>query len=89
MIGVFDMGDDEVVQLIENNKQVILYGPPGTGKTYNARKIAIELIDKHFSENSEWGITMFTGFEESDFKNFNGTKKYSEIPSTINRLQFF
>ncbi|MCK4798410.1 MAG: PhoH family protein [Spirochaetes bacterium] len=47
------MGDDEVVQLIENNKQVILYGPPGTGKTYNARKIAIELIDKHFSENSD------------------------------------
>ncbi|MCK4797945.1 MAG: AAA family ATPase [Spirochaetes bacterium] len=46
------MGNEEVVLLIENNKQVILYGPPGTGKTYNARKIAIELIEKHFSENS-------------------------------------
>lgn len=35
---------DEIKQLLYK-KQIILYGPPGTGKTYNARKLAVELIE--------------------------------------------
>ena len=31
---------DEVVELLEDKRQVILYGPPGTGKTYLALQLA-------------------------------------------------
>jgi hypothetical protein len=31
---------DEIVDLLEDKKQVILYGPPGTGKTYLAKTLA-------------------------------------------------
>ena len=36
---------EELVELLEKKKQVILYGPPGTGKTYNTKIIALSLID--------------------------------------------
>lgn len=35
---------DEVVELLEDKKQVVFYGPPGTGKTYFARKLAEILV---------------------------------------------
>lgn len=31
---------DDIVELLEDKRQVILYGPPGTGKTYLARELA-------------------------------------------------
>jgi len=34
----------DIVDLLENKKQVILYGPPGTGKTYKSKQIAYELL---------------------------------------------
>lgn len=37
--------NDEVVELNENPKNIILYGPPGTGKTYNVINKALEIID--------------------------------------------
>lgn len=36
---------DEMIDLLEQRKQIILYGPPGTGKTYVARAIARHLTD--------------------------------------------
>ncbi|WP_271813637.1 McrB family protein [Clostridium beijerinckii] len=38
-------GNDEVDELNENPKNIILYGPPGTGKTYNVINKALEIID--------------------------------------------
>jgi 5-methylcytosine-specific restriction protein B len=35
---------EEVVELLNERRQLIFYGPPGTGKTYLARKIANELV---------------------------------------------
>lgn len=32
---------------LERKGQIILYGPPGTGKTYQARRLAMELIARH------------------------------------------
>lgn len=34
----------EYIEILEYKKQMILQGPPGTGKTYNAKKIAEQLI---------------------------------------------
>ena len=31
---------EEIVELLQDKKQVIFYGPPGTGKTYLAQKLA-------------------------------------------------
>lgn len=31
---------DEVLELLEDKRQVVFYGPPGTGKTYIAKKLA-------------------------------------------------
>ena len=33
----------DIVELLEDKRQVILYGPPGTGKTYLAKELAKEL----------------------------------------------
>jgi 5-methylcytosine-specific restriction protein B len=35
---------DEVVDLLNERRQLIFYGPPGTGKTYIARRLASELV---------------------------------------------
>jgi 5-methylcytosine-specific restriction protein B len=35
---------DEVVDLLNERRQLIFYGPPGTGKTFLARKLANELV---------------------------------------------
>ena len=34
------------IDLIKCKNQIILYGPPGTGKTYNARELAVDLIER-------------------------------------------
>jgi 5-methylcytosine-specific restriction protein B len=36
---------DEMVDLLEERRQIILYGPPGTGKTYLALEVASRLTD--------------------------------------------
>jgi 5-methylcytosine-specific restriction protein B len=33
----------EIAELLEENRQLVLYGPPGTGKTYLAKHLAAEL----------------------------------------------
>ncbi|WP_426765953.1 McrB family protein [Pseudarthrobacter sp. 1G09] len=35
----------EIADLLEENRQLVLYGPPGTGKTYLAKHLAAELAD--------------------------------------------
>lgn len=35
---------EDIVELLEDKKQVVFYGPPGTGKTYFARKLAEALV---------------------------------------------
>ncbi|MFF1253584.1 McrB family protein [Pseudarthrobacter sp. NPDC058329] len=35
----------EIAELLEENRQLVLYGPPGTGKTYLAKHLAAELAD--------------------------------------------
>lgn len=37
----------QVVDMLERKRQVILYGPPGTGKTYQAERVALEIVARH------------------------------------------
>ena len=37
----------EVLAMLERKPQVILYGPPGTGKTWQAERVALELVARH------------------------------------------
>ncbi|WP_284985986.1 AAA family ATPase [Arthrobacter sp. fls2-241-R2A-172] len=40
----------EIAELLEENRQLVLYGPPGTGKTYLAKHLAAELAGDHTDE---------------------------------------
>lgn len=51
-IGHFASDNENIPDLYQNllliKKQIILYGPPGTGKTYQARRLAVEIIKEAF-----------------------------------------
>lgn len=36
---------DEMVELLEDKRQIVLYGPPGTGKTYLALRLALAIVE--------------------------------------------
>ncbi len=36
---------DEMVELLEDKRQIVLYGPPGTGKTYLALRLARAIVE--------------------------------------------
>ncbi|MDQ0635266.1 5-methylcytosine-specific restriction protein B [Arthrobacter pascens] len=40
----------EIAELLEENRQLVLYGPPGTGKTYLAKHLAAELANDSTDE---------------------------------------
>jgi len=40
-----DENNSDVIQLLQNKKQVILYGPPGTGKTFETKGISYLLLN--------------------------------------------
>ncbi|XAS68264.1 AAA family ATPase [Micrococcaceae bacterium Sec5.7] len=40
----------EIAELLEENRQLVLYGPPGTGKTYLAKHLAAQLADDSTDE---------------------------------------
>ena len=53
----------DIVELLEDKRQVILYGPPGTGKTYFARHLAWMLTriqnDEEYGETPPFSLVQF------------------------------
>ena len=41
----------DITELLESKKQIVLYGPPGTGKTYNAKRLALQILGKNPDDN--------------------------------------
>lgn len=56
---------DEIVSILENNKNLILTGAPGTGKTYLAEKLAGELT---YDNPKQWTKVQFhPSYDYTDF----------------------
>jgi 5-methylcytosine-specific restriction enzyme B len=62
--GSFSAGSDPV-DALELKKQLVLFGPPGTSKTYEAKRIASQIVRRHALK--AWSpVTYFRGQERVD-----------------------
>jgi 5-methylcytosine-specific restriction enzyme B len=55
---------DEIVELLEDKRQVVLYGPPGTGKTFLALKLARAITEGDESRMSVVQFHPATSYED-------------------------
>ena len=62
---------NDIIELLEENKQVILTGAPGTGKTYLARQIAADMIGTNLDDlenNDQFKFVQFhPSYDYTDF----------------------
>ena len=79
----------EIVELLEDKRQVIFYGPPGTGKTYLAKKLGAALAQ----DPSRWTLVQFhPSMSYEDFfegyrpKVIDGQMVYELTPGPLLRL---
>ena len=73
---------EEIINILQNKKQIILQGAPGTGKTYSSSELAVKLIDenapsdraelmKRYKELVDKEQIFFTTFHQSmDYEEF-------------------
>lgn len=81
---------EEIVELLDDRKQVVFYGPPGTGKTYVAQRLAEALAE---GEPSRWQLVQFhpsTSYEDF-FEGFrpevvDGAMSYELQPGPLARM---
>lgn len=91
---------DEIIDIIKQNKQIILQGAPGTGKTYSSSEIAVKLIDENapsdraelmkiYKELVDKKQIFFTTFHQSmDYEEFvEGIKPKTENGSITYELE--
>lgn len=57
----------EYINLLEENKNLILTGAPGTGKTYLAKEIAKQLIGENCSEDQIGFVQFHPSYDYTDF----------------------
>lgn len=62
-----EMEMQEIINVLEYKKQIILQGPPGTGKTYTAEAIAKQLTEVETVSNpNELADAFYKGFKAND-----------------------
>jgi 5-methylcytosine-specific restriction protein B len=83
---------DEIVDLLEERRQIVFYGPPGTGKTYVAQKLAehliadggtFTLVQFHPSYAYE---DFFEGFRPRSAPDKSGALTFELAPGPLRRL---
>ncbi len=83
---------EEVVDLLDDKRQVVLYGPPGTGKTFLAQRIArhvtaeggtYQLVQFHPSYAYE---DFFEGFRPRASQEVEGTLQFELVPGPLRAL---
>ncbi|MFB6317318.1 AAA family ATPase [Saccharicrinis sp. FJH54] len=70
---------DDIINLLEFKKQIILQGPPGTGKTYTAKDIAEKLIFGDISSNKEIQKTNLESSEQFNLIQFHPSYSYEDF----------
>lgn len=81
---------DQIVDLLDEKRQVILYGPPGTGKTYVAQRLAEAIAE---GAGDRWMLVQFhpsTSYEDF-FEGFrpvvvDGQMQYQLQPGPLARI---
>lgn len=71
---------EELKELLEANKNIILHGAPGTGKTYLAKDIAAQMIcEKSFEEIEKDPDSLKAFNEQTEFVQFHPSYDYSDF----------
>lgn len=71
---------EELKELLESNKNIILHGAPGTGKTHLAKDIAAQMIcEKSFEEIEKEPDSLKAFNEQTEFVQFHPSYDYSDF----------
>lgn len=74
---------ENILNVLENKKQIILQGPPGTGKTYNAKNIAELLITGNVSEDKTLQKELLEETGQFELIQFHPSYSYEDFVRSI------
>lgn len=68
-----------ILELLENKKQIIFQGAPGTGKTYMAKDVAEQLIFNNISKNKEEQAALLKDSDQFKLIQFHPSYSYEDF----------
>ncbi len=70
---------DDIIEVLEYKKQVILQGPPGTGKTYKAKDVAEWIITGKISESKKDQKVILENSDQFELVQFHPSYSYEDF----------